>query len=295
MPLLNREPQGAVESLSDLLGLALALEREAVRRYRQLADLMERRGEVATAAVFRALMAEETAHTAGVENWIGELGLPAPDAPAFVWRLPPEIAASWEELTGRTSLSPYQALSLAVLNEQRAFAFYSYIGAATGSEQVRIQAESLAREELGHAALLRRERRKAYRLDRAAAGTRPAHAATPGDLDRLAGRLLAEAAATHAALATRLEQLGEHSEAALLRRIAEEERAVFDGIPTPETPAPAVTAQAALHSALRLSEKLAETFADVATTATDEAVLNRALQLQEMAVRHLSLSGDRTD
>lgn len=288
MPLLNREPQGTIENPSDLLGLALVLEREAVRRYRQLADLMERRGEEATAAVFRTLMAEETAHTAGVEKWIGELGLPEPDAPAFVWRLPPEIAASWEELTGRTSLSPYQALSLAVLNEQRAFAFYSYIGAATGSEQVRIQAESLAREELGHAALLRRERRKAYRLDRAAGGSRPAHAATPEDLDRLAGSLLAEAAAGHAALATRLEQLGDPSGAALLRRIAEEERLALAGTPTP-----AVTAPVSRLSASQLSEKLAESFADVATTATDELVLNRALQLQEMAVRHLALLGDR--
>ena len=46
MKLLCQEPGAPVESEADLIGIALALEREAVRRYRQLASLMDARGAV---------------------------------------------------------------------------------------------------------------------------------------------------------------------------------------------------------------------------------------------------------
>lgn len=290
MPLLHQEPQGSVDRLDELLGIALALEVEAVKRYRQLADLMDRRGEGETAATFRALMAEEEDHVDAVDGWAQGLGLATPDAPAFVWRLPPDIAQSWEELTERTRLTPYQALSLAVLNEQRAFAFYSYISAGTTDDTVRRHAESLAGEELRHAALLRRERRKAYRRERGEAPqfVQPQSAE---EFARLAAALLSAAAAEHAALAARLEALGDSQRAALLARIADEEgalsRSSADG--GADGAAGALTVEQAMQAAFALSERLAETFADVAAAAGDETVLGEALRLQETAVRHLSL------
>ncbi|AWK88679.1 ferritin-like domain-containing protein [Azospirillum thermophilum] len=296
MPLLHQEPQGSVDRLDELLGIALALEVEAVRRYRLLADLMDRRGEGEAAATFRALMAEEEDHVDAVDGWAQELGLAAPDAPAFVWRLPPDIAQSWEELTERTRLTPYQALSLAVLNEQRAFAFYSYISAGTADEAVRRHAESLAAEELRHAALLRRERRKAYRRERGELPqvVRPQSAA---EFDRLAAGLLSAAAAEHAALAARLAALGDSQRADLLSRIAEEERALCRS-PSAGNAAGSAGAfgvEQAMQAAFALSDRLAETFADVAAGAGDETVLGEALRLQETAVRHLSLMSSPRD
>lgn len=299
MPLLRQEPQGRVDSLDDLLGIALALEREAVRRYTQLASLMERRGEPDTAATFRALVAEEQDHVQAVDGWASSLGRPAPNAPAFVWRLPPEIAASWDELTERTRLTPYQALSLAVVNEQRAFAFYSYIAASAEDEPVRQHAESLAREELRHAALLRRERRKAFHRERGHPERKPARAETPAALERLAAALLSATAAEHAALAARLTALGDAVGAALLTRIADEERRMAppsaDGAPSSSASASAATAAACLHLAVTASERLAEAFGDVAEHATDEDVLNEALRLQETVVGHLALLAERID
>lgn len=300
MPLLRREPQGRVASLDELLGIALALEQEAVRRYTQLAAVMDRRGEPDTATTFRALIAEEQSHVQAVDGWASSLGRPTPDAPAFVWRLPPEIAASWDEVTERTRLTPYQALSLAVVNEQRAFAYYSYISAAAVDESVRGHAESLAREELHHAALLRRERRKAFRRERADAGRMPARADTVGELERLAAALLSAAAAEHAALAGSLKAAGDDDGAALLARIAEEERRLLPlheeahGSATPGMTVPDAP-DAGFRAALLASERLAEAFGDVAAQASDEAVLNEALRLQEAAVGHIALLAGRMD
>jgi len=297
MPLLRHEPQGRVETLGDLLGIALALEQEAVRRYNQLAGLMDQRGETDTAATFRALAAEERGHVTAVDDWAHGLGLPSPDAPAFLWRLPPEIAASWDELTERTRLTPYQALSLAVVNEQRAFAFYSYIAAQAEEEPVRTHAETLAREELRHAALLRRERRKAFRRERSREDRKPAHADTPAELARLAAALLSAAASEHAALAARLDALGEGVGAALLARIAEEEPRLVPpevGSAALGTTAPP-TAAACRLAAVATSERLAEAFGDVAEHATNEEVLIEALRLQEVVVGHLALLAELAD
>ncbi len=297
MPLLRHEPQGRVETLADLLGIALALEQEAVRRYNQLAALMDLRGEADTAATFRALAAEERGHVTAVDDWAHGLGLPSPDAPAFLWRLPPEIAASWDELTERTRLTPYQALSLAVVNEQRAFAFYSYIAAQAEEEPVRTHAETLAREELRHAALLRRERRRAFRRERSREDRKPTRADTPAELARIATALLSAAASEHAALAARLDALGEGVGAALLTRIADEERRLVP--PEAGTAAldiaPPATATACRQAAVAVAERLAEAFGDVAEHATDEAVLVEALRLQEVAVGHLALLAELAD
>ncbi|NUB05321.1 ferritin family protein [Azospirillum sp. Vi22] len=297
MPLLRHEPQGGVRSLDELLGIALALEQEAVRRYTQLAALMDRRGETDTATTFRALIAEEQDHVQAVDGWAHRLGRPTPDAPAFLWRLPPELAASWEELTERTRLTPYQALSLAVVNEQRAFAFYSYIAASAPDEPIRTHAEALAREELRHAALLRRERRKAYRRERGREEHKPTRADTPAELERLAVALLSATAAEHSALAARLLALGDGDGATLLNRIVGEERALIPAGSDAAASQAAVpdTVPACLRAAVTASERLAEAFGDVAAQAIDELVLTESLRLQEAVVGHLALLAERIE
>lgn len=285
MPLLRQEPPARIDSLDVLLGIAMALETEAVRRYAQLADVMDRRGDTATAATFRALMAEEDKHITAVDHWAADLGCAIPAGTPFDWLLPPDIAESWDDLLDRTRLTPYQALSLAVVNEQRAFAFYSHIAAATTDPAVRRHAEALAQEELNHAALLRRERRRAYHRD--ATGTqRPERIDTPAALDHLVRTLFAAAAAEHTALARRLAAAGDAEGAAVLDAIAGDEAATAGSTP-PAIPTDGGTADP-WPAAIAVVERLAERFADIATAATDEAVLTRALALQESATRHLA-------
>ena len=57
-----------------------------------------------------------------------------------------------EDLAELRLVTPYHALSIAVRNEERAFAFWSYMSADSDDPTIRREAERLAREELGHVA-----------------------------------------------------------------------------------------------------------------------------------------------
>lgn len=287
MPLLQREPPGDVGSLDDLLGIALAMEEEAVRRYTQLADLMDGRDAADTAAVFHALAMEEREHAVGIVEWAGRLGRSRPNAPPFVWRLPPEIAASWEDLTDRTRVTPYQTLSLAVVNEQRAVAYFSYIAADAPNDEVRGFAEALAAEELNHAALLRRERRKAFRRQEE---RRPAlRDADPEDLKKTIADRYAEAAGLHAALALALVSAGDPEGASTLTRIAGEEAAMAGTDATPERSKAHLPASAGeiLRAAMGPCEELSELLSDIAGQTGDEALMLHAQAAMGRTVGHL--------
>ena len=64
---------------------------------------------------------------------------------------------------------------MAVQNEERAFAFWSYMAASAKDSDIKSASEAMAREELGHVATLRRERRRAYHRERS-------HAKCPTEL-----------------------------------------------------------------------------------------------------------------
>ncbi|MDZ5650087.1 ferritin family protein [Nitrospirillum sp. BR 11828] len=171
MPLLSQEPAAPVASMEELLAIALAMEEEAVRRYTMLA---ERPGNTPDlAALFRDLAVEESRHVVAVGGCAGAILGHMPSSAPVRWHLPPDIARSWEEVEASTTLSPYKALSIAVLNEERAFAFYSYVAAHAAAPAVARQAETLAQEELAHAAHLRRARRQAYHQERGTLGPLP--------------------------------------------------------------------------------------------------------------------------
>lgn len=284
--LFESEPFTALSSVEDLLGMALAMEEEAVRRYRQLAAIMESRGSPDTAATFLALAEEEQDHAHAIASLAARLGRPAPAGAAFTWRLPPEIAASWDDLTDRTRVTPYRALAVAVLNEQRGFAWFSYVSANTTDPELRRQAEALAAEELTHAALLRRERRAAFRRERAAA---PMEApATVEELQALLAPRLSAAARRHAAFAAALAASGDTESAALLTRIAAEE----GGAP-PTPPAPPAARADLLRASLAPCAELSELLADIAARATEEPVLLDAQRRQEHSVAHMQAIAGR--
>lgn len=172
--LLHADPGLDPVDLATLADIARAIERESVRQYTWLAEVMERRGEAATAAAFRTMLEEERRHVAAVERWAAATVDTAPRVagPAVDWQLPEDLAAAWDEVSGSALLTPYRAFAVAVENEQRAFAFYAYLAANADDAHVRTEAERLGAEELRHAALFRRWRRRAYHRERR--GTRPA-------------------------------------------------------------------------------------------------------------------------
>jgi rubrerythrin len=151
----------AIASEAELLAVAAALEAGAARRYRYLADWWEAEGQGGLTELFTWLAEIEEGH-AGLLLARTPGGAPNPAQEAAERAALPDDGA-WQSAL----LTPYRALSLAVREEERAFAFYAGVAAHATAPGLRALAEDLARAELDHAALLRRARRAAYHRERA--------------------------------------------------------------------------------------------------------------------------------
>ena len=298
MTRLQQEPTAKPRSLEDIMSLAAAMEREASQRYAILAVEMRRRGDFGLAATFETMLEEERDHLAAIERWSKEVAPLPLSRMSDVWELPAEIARAWDEIVVSAALTPYKALSVAVQNEERGFAFYSYIAAHAEDETVRGAAEQLAREELRHAALLRRERRRAWRRERE---THPPTAMASDLLER-AHLMERQAAALHRAISARLSTLGDDDDAAALLAAAREERSAaaaldFAADNTPKkTLARDLEEQGRaelLRTALAEAERVYDAYADAVDHPGTEADLLAAQDGSARAVRHLGLIAQR--
>ena len=163
-----------VKSIADLMSIALQAEREAIRRYSQLAADMREGGNQSAAALFERMVTEEQEHERLLLQWMEKESIVEnPDIGPIRWRDPGVSTIYDDEARNPSYSTPYKALAFAVNNEENAFRFYTHVAAESDSEAVRKYAEILAREELGHAALFRAERRLAYHAELDASTARP--------------------------------------------------------------------------------------------------------------------------
>ena len=166
MSRLTSEPAASIRSMGELLATAMGMEKESADRYADLAGRMRAAGRRELADVFDRLAREETDHIDMVVSWSRQIT----DKPLEILQpeaMPQDIFD--EEGIGLVSpelVDAYRSLAIAVRNEERAFAFWSYVAAHGASPEIRKAAEQMAREELEHAKTLRRERRKAFFKDR---------------------------------------------------------------------------------------------------------------------------------
>lgn len=163
-----------VKNTSDLMSIALRAEREAIRRYSQLSITMREGNNEHAAYLFERMVAEEQEHEHLLLQWMEQEGIAEnPEIEPVKWR-DPQIPTTYDDEARDPQYStPYKALAFAVHNEEIAFRFYTHVAADSKNEAVRKYAEILAREELGHAALLRAERRRAYHAEREASIIEP--------------------------------------------------------------------------------------------------------------------------
>lgn len=283
-------PSG-VGSPEELLSLACSLEKEAARRYLELEAGMRLRGEERLAALFKFLASIEEKHAAAVaqraEQTIGTT--PLPDIPAQ------QLPENFDAEAGESSLlTPYRALAIAVRNETRAFAFYSYLAATAPNDSVRKIAEALAKDELGHANLLRRERRKTY-WEQKGGPARQTLTQLPQSVSELWSVCLeteAEAARYHRSLAELLRGRDDSAAIAFSAAAEDEEncarqaqdqigRSVSEGA---NRGAPTV------RGGRRLLEEAFERYSDIAARSKEEEVMSQALSLAERASRRLFLT-----
>jgi rubrerythrin len=187
---LAQPPLAAVTSVDAMLAIAHAMEREAAARYALLADCMRRVDQREVAELLDGLAAEERAHVDSVERLAQQTVGHAPGAPPSQATLPQTFARE-DEATAAVLRSAYRTLSIAVRQEERAFAFWTYVAAHSPSAALRGLAETFARQELIHAAKLRQARRRAFHAERggrAVPGSSPAEAALV-EIRREAARL----------------------------------------------------------------------------------------------------------
>lgn len=156
-----------VKNPSDLMTIALQAEREAIRRYTQLATSMREGNNESAAALFERMVIEEVEHERLLLEWMAKEDIKENAViEPISWRDPAVSTTYNDEARDPYYSSPYKALAFAVHNEEIAFRFYTHVAANSENKTVRQYAEVLAREELGHAALLRAERRNAYHVER---------------------------------------------------------------------------------------------------------------------------------
>jgi rubrerythrin len=240
------------------------MEREAIDGYIALGRRMAEMSRPDLAEVFDILVLEETGHLSKVSEWreaSGRLKLTVEvDAPDDLFDDEGAGIVAPELLTA------YRAFSMAVRNEERAFMFWTYVSAHAQSDEIKNAAERMAREELGHVAKLRRERRKAFHLERDGIS-----GVVESDLQSLEGKL------SHHLEAMAKKDDGDQG--SVLLRHAWEARARMESIiahPFDVSPVCRVSSQATVDNALPLSEYLLDRYLDSGDHAKSEQDADRA-------------------
>ena len=145
------------ERVEDLLAMAQKIEAGAAERYTKYAETASKVNPE-TAALFKRLAEEEQAHENKVIELAEEASVDLSNCTVSEQTIPPGN----NEESSQANNSLYQILAAAVRREEQAFEIYSQIAASSNNDDLRYYAEILAKEELGHAALLRAMRRRVY-------------------------------------------------------------------------------------------------------------------------------------
>lgn len=276
--LLSAEPAGVLESLDELFALAHAMEQEAADNYDSLAKEMRGQGKDDLAEVFTHLAAAEREHVDSVTQWSQSRRGKRPDPAMVRWEAPEALApeAAAEVKTSRL-ITPYRALAIAVRNEERAFAFWSYLAAYSHDPEVKKASEAMAKEELGHVATLRKERRRAYHQqherDIAEASTTPQPLI---DARRLEFRLAAQLG--------EIEQRQSGPAAVRTREIRQQASKMADAV----AGFGSFPASMERKDPLEIAEALVEGYLDAAERASDAACVESLQQLAEQAISRLA-------
>jgi rubrerythrin len=113
------------------------------------------------------MVIEEQEHECLLLEWMAQESIAENPAIGPISWSDPQVSTTYDDDASNPHRStPYKALAFAAHNEEIAFRFYTHVAADSDNEIVRKYAEILAREELGHAALLRAERRRAFHAER---------------------------------------------------------------------------------------------------------------------------------
>ncbi len=281
MSLLKTEPTSSVKTLDELFAIASAMEQEAATRYAEIAERMRREGNPSLAEVFEHLSADEQGHLDSVVQWSQKTSGENPDPARIRWQLPETFDDEGAATTDPRLLSAYRALSMAVRNEERAFAFWSYVAAHAEASEIRRAAETMALEELGHVSVLRRERRRAFHAERTLSSA--------GSQGQDRGRDLAALERRLADLLGPLAAKAPPDERARIEGFALEARHHAEELERSPIPMDAVSpAERVPDDPLALAELLTDRYLEAGDVLRDEDALGRVQVLAGRAIARLA-------
>ena len=140
-------------TLEQFMAQAVAMEREAVERYTEFADMLETANNTEVATLFRTMAGYETRH---VEQIMAEMCWTQAPAPPELLHAAPGMEAPEAMPLDEVHylMQPWHALQLALTAEKRAQAFYAVLARLSTTEAVRRAALELQAEEAGHVELV---------------------------------------------------------------------------------------------------------------------------------------------
>ena len=142
-----------MEDINLFLAHAVELEREAARRYEELAESMRTDGNAKVEKFFRRMATFSRRHLALAMARGGFRSVPALTPDEYIW--PDGISPEQFDWMGvDCMIDANSALALALDGERRGHAFYADIAAASGDPEVRAMAREFAEEEEEHVAEL---------------------------------------------------------------------------------------------------------------------------------------------
>ncbi|MBI1174011.1 MAG: rubrerythrin [Sideroxydans sp.] len=142
-----------MDDINVFLAHAVELEREAARRYEELAESMHADRNLEVEKFFRQMAAYSRKHLALAMERGGFHRLPALAAEEYSW--PDGVSPEQFEWIGVDSMMDvHSALTLALDGERRGHAFYAGIAGTSGDPEVQAMAREFAAEESEHVAVL---------------------------------------------------------------------------------------------------------------------------------------------
>jgi rubrerythrin len=139
--------------IAEFYAHALAIEREAVRRYREFHSYFAARRDEVLAGLCANLAALESDHLRELTDATGTMTLRTVDPREHGW-LAAERDADAERSFYRL-VEPLQLLEIALKSECDALGFFEWVAHTSPDEKVRAVALDMAREEMGHVTWVR--------------------------------------------------------------------------------------------------------------------------------------------
>lgn len=139
----------AIGSVEEFLAHALAIESEAVMRYREFQAYFQDRGDDVLAGLCNNLAHFEQLHLDQLAERAKGLTLPAIATDGYRWLDGRSPEATAHEVLYRIA-SPRQLLEIALLAEHRARTFFEWVAGSAGDPQVARMASEMAKEEDEH-------------------------------------------------------------------------------------------------------------------------------------------------